>query len=114
MKQDDGGASPAGRAMPFKRKAVRLAQDEMVKRSYLQRGETFPLVLSPDIEDFNLVSWAGANKEFIEAELLKHGAILFRGFKVDSVIQFEQFARAISSDLLEYRERAAPRTEVGR
>jgi alpha-ketoglutarate-dependent taurine dioxygenase len=33
---------------------------------------------------------------------------------MDAISQFEQFARAISPELLDYLERAAPRTEVGK
>jgi alpha-ketoglutarate-dependent taurine dioxygenase len=45
--------------------------------------------------------------------LLEHGAILFRNFDLSTVSQFEQFAQALAPSLLEYHERAAPRTEVG-
>jgi alpha-ketoglutarate-dependent taurine dioxygenase len=43
-----------------------------------------------------------------------HGAILFRNFGFETENQFEQFARSISPELLDYSERAAPRIEVGR
>jgi alpha-ketoglutarate-dependent taurine dioxygenase len=98
-----------------RRQPLSLSQDALVKTGSLAGAAgPFPLVLSPGVESVNLAHWAGANRERVEEELLRHGALLFRGFAVDGVGQFEQFARAISPELLDYRERAAPRVEVGK
>jgi alpha-ketoglutarate-dependent taurine dioxygenase len=96
-----------------RRKAVSLSQEALVKTGYLAEGEKIPLVMEPAVENVNLQSWAQSHRELIETELLRHGAILFRNFKVGEVGGFEQFARTISPDLLGYLERAAPRKEVG-
>lgn len=93
-------------------KVVRLSSEDLVKMDYLDPQKQFPLVIEPGAANLDLAPWAEGNREFIEARLLEHGAVLFRGFKVESVPQFEQFARAISGELLDYRERAAPRREV--
>ncbi len=95
-----------------RRKAVNFSQESLVKSSYLEGAETFPLVLQPEVEHVNLSSWASNSREQIEAQLLQHGAILFRGFKVETVERFEEFARVVSPELLDYRERSSPRTEV--
>jgi len=97
-----------------KRKAVSVSSESLVKMSYLTANSTFPLVIEPVIDEMNLVAWARSEREKLEVLLLKHGAILFRNFHTPSVDQFEQFARAISPELLDYLERAAPRTEVGK
>ncbi|HET9711566.1 MAG TPA: TauD/TfdA family dioxygenase [Pyrinomonadaceae bacterium] len=97
-----------------KRRAVSLTSESLVKMSHLTADSTFPLVIEPVLDQMNLVAWANSEREKLEALLLKHGAILFRNFRIASVGQFEQFARAISPDLLDYLERAAPRTEVGK
>jgi alpha-ketoglutarate-dependent taurine dioxygenase len=97
-----------------RRKAVRLSRTTLVKRSYLENEDGFPLVLEPFAADINLVEWARSRRDEIEQDLLRHGAILFRGFQVDAISIFEQFARALSPELLDYLERAAPRTEVGK
>jgi len=94
------------------RQPLRLSQETMVKTSYLDPEEQFPLVVEPDVENINLALWAEGNRAFIETELTRHGAILFRNFDVNSASRFEQFVRAISPDLLDYNERAAPRREV--
>jgi len=97
---------------PVKRKGLRLSEKEIVKLTYLDPGSPFPRVISPGVSELSLAGWASSNQELIERELLRHGAILFRGFNVDSTARFEQFARTLSPQLLDYQERAAPRTEV--
>jgi alpha-ketoglutarate-dependent taurine dioxygenase len=94
------------------RSVVRLAQDDLVKIDYLDTEKRFPLLMEAQAANLDLVAWASNNRELIENKLLEGGAILFRGFKVEALSQFEQFACAISGELLDYRERAAPRREV--
>jgi natural product biosynthesis luciferase-like monooxygenase protein/FkbM family methyltransferase len=96
-----------------KPKAISFSQKNFIRTEYLQAGGTLPLVIRPAVDDLNLAAWSRNNLNFLEAELGKHGAILFRGFHVSSVFKFEQFARIISPDLFDYRERSSPRTEVG-
>lgn len=98
----------------FRRKAVSLSPYALVRKSFLSPGATFPLLLEPAIENFNAVSWAASYRAEIEELLLAHGAVVFRNFGIRSAEQFAQFARAISTQLLDYNERAAPRIEVSR
>jgi alpha-ketoglutarate-dependent taurine dioxygenase len=95
-----------------RRQVVSLSEKELVKTGTLESGEAFPLVLRPELENLNLVTWTANNRDYLDALLLTHGAILFRGFNTDTVEIFQAFARAVSPDLLDYLERAAPRTEV--
>jgi alpha-ketoglutarate-dependent taurine dioxygenase len=95
------------------RKAVRLSQEELVRTRYLDGdADRFPLVMEPNAESINLTSWAGANRASVEEQLLRHGAILFRGFGVSSAEHFYEVSKALYPELLDYRERAAPRNEV--
>ncbi|QLE49536.1 amino acid adenylation domain-containing protein [Nostoc sp. C057] len=92
--------------------AVSLLPERLVKTNYLQSGQTFPLVIQPATDDIDLVAWAKTNQEFIQTELLKYGAILFRGFNVELVSEFESFAQTISPDLFgDYGD--LPRTGEG-
>jgi alpha-ketoglutarate-dependent taurine dioxygenase len=95
-----------------KRQAVRLSQENLVQTGYLAPGQTLPLVLEPNVENLNLVSWGAANRELIATELTKHGGILFRGFDLTSVERFEEFIQASFSGALEYTERSSPRSQV--
>ena len=70
-----------------------------------------PAVLTP-IEPVNLPRWVADNSDALESLLLDRGGILFRGFGVTSVEQFNEFAQAATRQLLEYTERSSPRSKV--
>ena len=82
-----------------KPKVVALPQGELIKTEYLHPDELFPLAVKPAVADVDLADWAKNNRELIEAKLLQHGAILFRGFTEPVVSAFEQFALSICSEL---------------
>lgn len=88
-----------------KRKTV--AGGQLVKES-----GTLPLLLQPAVEGLRLVDWATTNREHIEQQLSRYGAILFRGFEVNTVAEFEQFMKSMAGDLLDYSYRSTPRTQV--
>jgi alpha-ketoglutarate-dependent taurine dioxygenase len=91
---------------------VRLGDQPLVSKDYGAPGQRLPLVMRPVRSDLDPVVWARNDLAEIEAELVKHGAILFRGFPFRSRTDFEAFARAISPELMEYTERSTPRSEV--
>lgn len=72
-----------------------------------------PLVISPKTSTLNLLSWSYYAKEWIDALLLQHGALLFRNFSLPSIDDFEAFIQHVSaSPLLEYTYRSTPRRSV--
>ncbi|MEH2067464.1 MAG: TauD/TfdA family dioxygenase [Nostoc sp.] len=75
-------------------------------------GQTLPLVIKANVNKINLDAWAKNNQQWLETQLFKHGAILFRNFDIDTVIKFEQFTKIISGELLEYSERSSPRSQI--
>jgi amino acid adenylation domain-containing protein/non-ribosomal peptide synthase protein (TIGR01720 family) len=83
----------------IKPKAVSLPRGELVKTGLLPTGETLPLVVEPSAAGVDLIDWATGAREEIVGHLLRHGSVLFRGFAVNSVNRFEQFARAICPEL---------------
>lgn len=95
-------------------KSVTVSQADLVKTSFVDPDRKLPLLVEPAMEGINLATWAGANREWIEKHRLSTGAILFRNFGIDTVEQFQEATRAMSPDLLDYNERAAPRSEVGK
>lgn len=95
-----------------RRQAINVSGDELVTKDLLNPGQSLPLVIRPSLGRIDAVRWAQENHDFIEASLLEHGALLFRDFSLDTVESFEQFIKAISGELLEYRERSSPRSEV--
>jgi hypothetical protein len=82
-----------------KPKPTSLPQGQLIKTDYLNPGQTFPLVIQPDVPELDLADWAKNERELIETNLLKHGAILFRGFHINSVVDFENLALAICPEL---------------
>lgn len=95
-----------------RRRAVRVSTQELVESSRLQPGSRLPLLVKPAVDAVDLVNWASGHREELASWLLEHGAVLFRGFDVDSVERFRAVTEAISPGLLEYRDRAAPRVQV--
>lgn len=85
----------------------------MVETSFLPSQPALPVVVKPCAEGLNLAAWALRSRDYIEALLGRHKAILFRGFDVAAGDGFEPFVMASSdAHLLEYRDRSSPRHEV--
>lgn len=62
--------------------------------------------------NIDLADWVSGHRVQIESYLLHSGAILFRGFGLQAIAEFEQVAQAICPQLFgEYGD--LPRTEVG-
>jgi alpha-ketoglutarate-dependent taurine dioxygenase len=95
-----------------KREQLRLTQATLVKTGYLDVDRKFPLVMEPNIEGLNLITWAGDNRQFIDAELARHGAILFRNFNLTTAEEFELLISVMSGGAMEYHERSSPRSQV--
>ncbi|AGP41601.1 hypothetical protein SCE1572_48190 [Sorangium cellulosum So0157-2] len=90
---------------------VDVGPSALVSTGTLGEGP-LPLVVSPAVEDVELAAWAREERAFVEAQLLRHGAILFRGFPIRSVPEFEQVAKAICGELFgEYGD--LPREKAG-
>jgi alpha-ketoglutarate-dependent taurine dioxygenase len=79
---------------------------------YFERARQLPLVIRARRPDLDLIGWTAANLPTVLSELLRHGAILFRGFPVTHLDQFRQFVVTVSGDPVPYREWTSPRTRV--
>ena len=95
-----------------KRRSISLQGQELVKISFWDEQKCFPMVVEPAIEGLNLNAWARNNKDFLDSNLLKHGALLFRHFGAQPVEDFDQFIQTTSGQLLDYTYRSTPRTRV--
>ncbi len=112
MKDSEFQKPSLNKLRSFKRRIISVSQEELIRTEYLQPEKQFPLVVKPNIDEMNLACWAQNNKQFIEAQLLKHGGILFRNFNLKGLIEFEEFIRAVSGELMAYSYRSTPRTPV--
>lgn len=94
-------------------KALSLERGELIKKHYLSPEDAIPLVLEPQLEILDLAGWLKNNWQSVEADLLKHGALLFRGFDVPDQAAFARVVGATSVPLMQYMEGATPRSELG-
>ncbi len=83
-----------------------------VETAFPSGDDTLPLAVTPATDGLDLSSWAAVNRRFIEEGLVKHGALLFRGFAVAGPAAFEEFIQTVCGDLIEYHERSSPRSTV--
>jgi alpha-ketoglutarate-dependent taurine dioxygenase len=61
----------------------------------------------------NLPEWARQHRGELDTLVTLHGAILFRGFSISGVDEFEQVTdAAVDGNWVEYREAATPRSSV--
>src|ERR1044072_4833885 len=93
-------------------------QKEMVKStevvfSLLNDQFSFPFVVSRGAPDLSISDCMQKNRSLIYAKLKETGAILFRGFQVDTIEKFQQFMTYYGQDVLEYTLRSSPRHSVG-
>jgi alpha-ketoglutarate-dependent taurine dioxygenase len=109
MKPTD--APPPPRAA--RRKAITVSEGALVRERPWEEGRPLPLLIEPAAAGVDLIEWAAARREELEAKVLRHGAILFRGFGVKTAEQLERVISALSTGALEYMFRASPRTRVG-
>ena len=63
-------------------------------------------------EPIDLNHWTKINKAVVDDAFDRHGALLFRGFKVDNELEFNQFTRLLSHELMDYSEPSTPRSRV--
>ena len=84
-----------------------------IKESLLRPGQTLPLVIEAAGEG-DLSAWVAQNRDAVDKRLLTHGGILFRGFGITEIAQFERFIAASCGEALEYKERSSPRSEQGK
>jgi NRPS condensation-like uncharacterized protein/alpha-ketoglutarate-dependent taurine dioxygenase len=97
--------------MSVRPKAMSLSDAEMIKTRYMSEGARLPLVIEPASDQVDIIDWAKGNLDYLEKELLSHGAILFRGCDINSTAKFEQLAGAVCNHLYgEYGD--LPREEV--
>ena len=60
-----------------------------------------------------LVDFIYKNKENVEKYVNDHGAVLFRGFKIHSLSEFQKASEILCDDLSDYVYRSSPRTKLG-
>jgi alpha-ketoglutarate-dependent taurine dioxygenase len=85
--------------------ATRISSAELVEINDAE----LPVIVRPRASTMRLDDWIPDNRDLIERHLLHVGAILFRGFAVDSLARFDSVVRILCPSLMTYTEGATPR-----
>jgi alpha-ketoglutarate-dependent taurine dioxygenase len=93
-------------------KAVPLTAESLVTAEPLGAAESPPVLIQPAVPGIDLTAWTRNNREILDRHLRTTGAILFRGFVVESMERFEEFMTSFGSPLLEYKFGSTPRSHV--
>jgi alpha-ketoglutarate-dependent taurine dioxygenase len=80
------------------RRSVDLSQASAAKVRPFDDNPLTPWVVEPD-GDVDLVAWATEGAAEVNRLLVDRGAVLFRGFRLESADEFEAAATALTSDL---------------
>lgn len=89
----------------------------MINTGLLDSERTLPFVVQYESnngpgEQAQLVSWYKENEAFVDEQFLKHGAILFRGFNINTPSAFARLTRSIAPGLLDCLDDNGPRTKI--
>jgi alpha-ketoglutarate-dependent taurine dioxygenase len=96
----------------IRRKAVDLS-GPLVETSFFDGG-TMPIIVTPSAGNVDLAEWARNNQEQITQWQDKHGAVLFRGFGMSTVDDFEAVAGAVCPDLFAEYGDLPPESDTAR
>ena len=65
----------------------------------LREDVTLPLVIEPAAAGVDLAGWVRLHRALVDQHLARHGALLWRGFGIDSIPKFEALSLAICAEL---------------
>jgi alpha-ketoglutarate-dependent taurine dioxygenase len=95
------------------RRRVVAGGDEWVKVRPLASPSAVPALVESQVGGIDLPEWAEGRQEFLDRELARSGALLFRGFALGSAADFERFIAAAAGPLVPYEDRSSPRSAIG-
>ena len=96
------------RGLGDRRQPLRLSSAQLVATRLPDAAE-YPLLVEPRLAGLDLVEWAADHRVWIDEQLVRHGALLFRGFHLPDAAAFARFVHASSHAPMPYTERSSPR-----
>lgn len=89
----------------------------MIKTGLLNPERSLPFVIEYDpsdgpLDNGLLISWYQENETLVDQKFLDHGAILFRGFNINTPSAFARLTRSIAPGLLDCLDDNGPRTRI--
>lgn len=85
-----------------------------MKESFIN-SQQLPLIIEPNghgNSKAELLKWLSANKADMDQKFIKHGAVLFRGFEINTPVDFEDLAVAVDPKLEQSYYGTSPRNMV--
>lgn len=96
----------------LKRQPVTLTSTELIKTANLFPHSLLPLLITPNVDGLDLITWGINNQDWLQTQLFKHGGLLFRNCNIKTIEDFEKFINSLSNELLDYTYRSTPRSQV--
>lgn len=94
------------------RRSSRSSNVNAVSTELLRGGSTAAVLVRPQNDNLDGCGWARAQRPEIQQYLDQHGAVLFRGFRIESEGAFEDFAGVLCSPLFaEYGDLPRPQAQ---
>eukprot|EP00571_Detonula_confervacea_P014043 CAMPEP_0172310948 /NCGR_PEP_ID=MMETSP1058-20130122/13360_1 /TAXON_ID=83371 /ORGANISM="Detonula confervacea, Strain CCMP 353" /LENGTH=456 /DNA_ID=CAMNT_0013023969 /DNA_START=104 /DNA_END=1475 /DNA_ORIENTATION=+ len=83
-----------------------------VTTSFLDDMNKLPLVISPRFDDSLefLSRWLVVNRSWVEEQMLAYGAVLIRGFQIDTAPEFERAISSLQPNLCDSYRGTSPRS----
>ncbi|MDE2431082.1 MAG: TauD/TfdA family dioxygenase [Burkholderiales bacterium] len=94
------------------RPAVRLTDTTLIRKEAFSSPSGLPLLMRPQVKGVDLMTWITENRAQLQADLLRYGGLLFRDFELHGVHDFQATLDALGIRLMNYIEKATPRTKV--
>ncbi|MGV7211562.1 TauD/TfdA family dioxygenase [Oxalobacteraceae bacterium A2-2] len=94
------------------RVAVQPAPRAVTEQGRVDGCGAMPAVHRALVPGLDLATWYALHAERLEQDLVRHGALLFRGFDVHSEQAFKDFSSAAIRSQAEYVQGATPRTRL--
>lgn len=95
-----------------KKKSAQSDGNDIVAKQFLADCPQLPLVYRAKVGNLNPATWYRDNALQLKADLAEFGALLLRGFKVNSEHDFKQFCDVAIEQKAAYVEGATPRTQL--
>lgn len=92
--------------------AAILDQNSEINAGFFDEANKLPLVITPKHRGLPLKELFKSIDNELEVNLLKYGGILFRGFRVEGVEDFESTVGNYYGSLIDYKDRSTHRTQV--
>ena len=104
---------PKKKELPLgRRRELAVSTADWVRFEEHSQGRGLPLLARPTLPGIRLADWAHEHRMLIQSRLHVHGALLFRGFGVQSAEEMDRVIQAIADGALAYAERSSPRSQV--